>query len=726
MTRKLLLILWCFILLPLVLGDYNYSQVGGTDQDFVLGTGFFNSALASYDSYTRSVDRTGGTMPLVADLDGDGINEIIVLDGATFRLYHGKTLSIVDAYTSPYISGVPAVSVFDIDGDGTQELIIASQKSDIVQVLEYNGTHFFNKSVLSVAWSSGTYSGIKAFNCIEANKCLLVGSPNMRAGSGNGLFRAVFFNSTHRVDGLDLAIAPYTSFCVPNIPVVSVADYDGDGTQEFIFSYGVFGSGVDAVKIGFVSINASDEIVYEQEISRSCLELSDGLSSQTCDSIAAQNVFTAPLVFDLDGSSSNGLESVIGLMVASDEFKMYSYYADGSVMDNYPEVAHADGLILSNVMLFNAFTDTGRVDFCVMGYEAVERELDLCCASEQTGTIPQTKEFFFGLGNFYNLSTAAGNWERLAHATQHSTATIEGNNLDEVINSYGVFSLSYAGLNHLVLEFENPKSNAVVLSVDAEKVDREDLLVLSSTNLWYLDDKFSNTAAEISAYYVDPCIDHTWKENTTVEVRISAVDGEGDDVNVSAILYYGLSFNQTSAWSVAASGSTQVFNFVANETVGTATLRLRASDVRHPTEWDVIDLSVSVATTGISWGDGCVTDVEIGEVTNVSDIPADMTEDEKAEIREAILGGGLIPMNYAPLVSVLAIILLVVASALVLAQQGIRDGAVLLYLPLGVGVVSWLFFVCMGMIAGWTVIVAVLVGSATIGYKVYAGKSVVG
>ena len=185
-----------------------------------------------------------------------------------------------------------------------------------------------------------------------------------------------------------------------------------------------------------------------------------------------------------------------------------------------------------------------------LGYDQTANILDLLCASEQTGQIIETDEFTFDSGPFYNISFGYGDpWIPITHAGQQSTATTSGNNLNEIINSYGVFRLNFEGVNHLDLIWENPISNGAVISVDYEEVGREDMFVLTDTNIWYINDGFTNLGSNISSYYTNPCLDSTWKINTSVEVRITSTDDEGDLVNSRAIFYQGESNEQDSGWT---------------------------------------------------------------------------------------------------------------------------------------------------------------------------------
>jgi hypothetical protein len=59
-------------------------------------------------------------------------------------------------------------------------------------------------------------------------------------------------------------------------------------------------------------------------------------------------------------------------------------------------------------------------------------------------------------------------------------------------------------------------------------------------------------------------------------------------------------------------------------------------------------------------------------------------------------------------------------TAIGLAKLGV-DGAAIVYLTLGAGVVVWLFEVAFEMIPAWTVIVGVLLAGVAIGFKMWTG-----
>lgn len=670
MYFKVVSILFLILLVfPLTFAAVDYNETGNYDSYYQQGTGFFNDvqmqSSADYAMFTRAV--TGTKHPLVSDLDGDGVNEIIVLDDDTLRLYHvdvvDEQLDIVDAFAiaGDYYSNI---LVYDIDGDSRREIIVASEAAtnELIYILEYNGTTFGNQTNVNYS-SLGHDNGEILIKCRDTEMCMMAYIHDQTVGvNANATVSIATFNSSS-VSNEDNMLAGTASQqrCFPSVRSMAVADYDNDGNDEYIFSFPNYRhTAADAGEVYYIAyveqasngflttdliITIDDSVTNIDEvltggsgtICYNQLNFDDGTSDQT----TVGSIMTNPLVFDADGSSSNGLETIVGIMLDPDEFIMLSFESDGDKLDDYPEVFEADGKILSNVIRANVFPDSGDNDFCVMGYDNHDEEIDLLCASEQTTDIPETREFKLSVEGMYNITRTHDKYSNLVHAAQHSTDTTDGANLHEMICSYGVLQINWddtyaiqLGANILSLDliFENPQTDAAVISIDAAKAvvsgGREDLIVLTSTNVWYIDDKFVNSPAYISEYYNNPCLDSTWRINTSIETRITPVDDDGDRVGARAILYYGDSNEQDSGWSAnVSSGSTITFStFELNKTIGVGTLRLMARDVENPDTHDIIDLSFSVGLNGVEFGD-CTTEVELD---------TEEEEDEEDEL-EAIL-----------------------------------------------------------------------------------------
>ncbi len=601
-----------------VSAETTYNETGNYNNYYRQGTGFFNENI-NLDEITLSSRALTNPVytPLVTDLDNDGTNEIIVLDGSTIRLYHDSSLSIVDSFALDADNEFSNFITFDIDSDSKPEIIIAGRSTEFLYVLEYNGSEIFNQSKISFAALTRLTQSEIMIKCGKTQNCLmiypqLIGNPSANVN----VFRGIGFNSSEF--GGEVSIfpdqSPRTTWCFPKIMSMAYADYDNDETDEYIFSV----ASHEKMFIGYVNVH--DNLTAELEINITESDLFDTDETVNCIDINTGTILSSPIVFDFDSSSSNGLETVVGYMTSDDEFLMRIYNKFGNEERRHPAVLKSGGRIVSNPMLFNAFEDTGNNDYCIMGQdeEAVlhNDEIVLLCGSLTTSGL-NTKEFEFDISELGNITQDYEFWGVIAHAAQHSTITTSGTNLNELINSYGVFRLDTSIPNTLIHIFENPKLDAAVIPVDVEKAGREDLLVLQQDTLWYIDDGFTNSGGNISRYIINPCLDATWKINTSVEARVQVSDINNDLVSAKAYLYFGQSFVQEIDWTAnQSSGTTFTFPFTANHTVGSSILRIVGRDTGKPSENTTIDLSISVGLNGVEFGE-CETDS--GELLEVED-----------------------------------------------------------------------------------------------------------
>lgn len=616
----------------------------GNKKDFALGSGVFDADITPI-TFTRSINFPLWS-PLIADLDNDSINEIIVIDGNTLKLFQNKTLEILDTFnlgfTNPNRSSNPLI--FDIDGDGTLEFIIAEQGSDMLQIINYNGTSI---SGINIPILMTVADGETLISCESSNSCLMVVSEHSMIDTGtfNKLSVQAFNSTNFTGDILTLSIggpSNFRNFCFSSIRTLPFADIDNDGVNEFVLSY----LSVPQVSVPFdinmrvLSINESNSVVLEIGYTADdfgIFRFDTFDSGASCESTHAGTFFTSPYLDDIDGGSSNGIETVIGIMLTIDTYKMISYNSDGSFLDDYPEVTQADGVIISNIFKANAFTNTGLVDFCIAGFKDTTNILDVTCASEQTSSIPETREYPLSTVLLYNISNIYGQKHMLAHSGEHDGT----NSVTEVLLSYGVFELDnsgcFLGNCDLNLLWENPKGSSTLISVDLENVGQDDILALTSTNLWYFDDEFTNSPAEIDSYFINPCIDQTWKQNTSVEVRITPTDINSDLVRARSILYFGednLTVQDSGFSSFQTSGTTFSFSFIGNVTKTNANLRLIVTDFVNNNTNVTQDVSFSVGTEGVVKGD-CTTDVDLITVTENITI-VDVADEENNTIDTGI------------------------------------------------------------------------------------------
>lgn len=661
----LVLFLLLLLALPISFANTDYNETGNYDGYFMAGTGFFNDvemqSSADYSTFSRAID--GIMTPLIADLDNDGVNEIIVIDDNTIRLYNvdvlAEQLTIVDSLNI-YDGYYSNMLVYNIDGDEYPEIIIASEETsnEIIFMLQYNGSDFIIE--YQVPYTSLTHNtGEVLLKCADVNKCMIAYFyDQVSGGSADQTLRVAGFNTTNVYDQETvLAGGGFQQRCFPTIRNAQVVDYDNDGYNEYVFSFVNFNSALgdsgEQYHIIYVQQNPTASITFEKDkaITDSTVNIDEilggGSTSYICQNTVSYktgggttyigSILSNPLVFDIDGSSSNGLETAIAFMLDIDEFRIYVFKADGTELDHYPEINEVDGILISNMIRANIFTDTQNDDFCVMGYENNDQEIDLICASDQTSELYHSREFKMDISGLYNITQSYNQYHSLIHSAQHSTETTDGVNLNEIVNSYGVlevvwddiYKIEVPNVYTLNLLFENPKADATVISSDVENVGREDLLALTTTNLWYIDDKYTNSPAYISEYYNNPCLDATWKINTSIETRITVEDIDEDRVGSRAILYYGDSNEQDTGWTTnATSGTTFSFStFKINKTISVGTLRLMGRDVENPDDVDTIDLTFSVGLNGVEFGD-CTTDIELDVPDEAVTVPSECNTDD--------------------------------------------------------------------------------------------------
>ena len=640
---NLILIIGFLLLVPFSYANTDYNMSGGVNNYYQTGTGFFNTEVTA-TTYSRTVGVQRNT-PLVADLDGNGNNEIIILDGDSIELYRNKELDIVDSIDLGADQNSNMI-VFDIDGDNLTEIIVAQEVSQTIKIVEYNGTNIINQTDLDFSALDHLASSYVAIRCRDVNDCLIAYNNKISKSHGGGTageIHVAFFNSTAVINEVNLdTIGAGTSIhCLPTIRHIALADFDVDGDKDYIFTtIEVESGGVESVDIFYVDVAS--------QTPSEVLQIDDteivGVTETDAGCGAYDHLFTSPLVAELDGSLGNGLETVIGTQTDDDEYNLKVYDSGGNLEEQHPLLADADGILVSNVMLADVFPDSDNTDYCVVGYQTVTEEIDLLCGSLQDTFVSQN-ELEFSMDVPYNISEGDAIWNPISHMGQHSSETQEGKNIQELINSYGVSRLdlddcSVIGLGAdctLEVIFENPVGDSVLIPVDAEKVTavggREDLIALSSTNLFYIDDGFSNSAGEITSYTVNPCIDSTWKINTSVTITTIVEDDDLDTVSSKVILYEGDSNEQDSGFTDnVSSGTTNSFSFVANKTMGTGAIKLVGRDSENLDTLDEIDLTFSVSSNGLEFGD-CITEVSIApeeeeedEIVTVATLTVDASE----------------------------------------------------------------------------------------------------
>lgn len=620
MKKEVVFIVLFLLMFSSVVAD---SYVVANDNDGRGGDSLFNQGLTDTTVFSSTIDG-GSSAPLYANLDNSSLTEIIAWDGARIQLFQNKTLDLLDNFLTNLSSeSVKSTIITDLtDGARGRNIVITSDSSDGLFILNYSASGGLTSSVYQSIQSSGSNDGHRQIGCDnETGMCLVVGSARSMTG-GADFFRYHFFNTTFRTQ-TPHNIQPATTdeiFCGPRIRNMQVVDIDRDGVKEYIFTYAILdASGNDIIKLAIMQPDLQNGTAKRVTVTTVNGGDAADLSSDTdCAEIGGD--FTAPLVFDVD--SGGDKEIIVGFEVSSNDFVMHTFDRNGAELDRYPNVLNSQGTIISNIFRMNAFPDSpDGSDFCVFGHDSVENVLELLCASEQrTGT-----SFFFfpaldnsdfdfdltGFGGFVLPAETSKSYSAMAHSTQALQTLTDDVNLHEIVTTYGVFALASSETLKLdILKLINrfPRDNGTVIPIDIENTGFDDLLIYGTKNIFYVDDKFVNKGGKIFGYETDPCLEPTLaKGNVTtspMSVTITAKDDDNDNVRARAILYQGRAFAQDSGFSVNVSTGSEIsFSFVVNESVSNGVLRLIVTDVVNPSQEDVLDLPFSVASQGVRFGD---------------------------------------------------------------------------------------------------------------------------
>ncbi|MCK5613631.1 hypothetical protein KAR91_67825, partial [Candidatus Pacearchaeota archaeon] len=584
----------------------------------------------------------GNHVPLIADLNNDSTNEIIIMDGGTVRLYQNPSLDIIDSITllggSNLLYSPPIIN--DIDEDGFKEIIISNEETGNgnVSILEYNGTHFFLQQEIDFSdiYPSSGVTGIEnLISCsgertgTEERTCLYLVAET-RAGAD--ILRAISFNATERKQSSFSTLDSFVgeSYCFSSVASVVVADYDADNRDEFIFSTMIHREAADEIiDVRWVDVNSTGGINIEVEAEITGINPAVSLGVGVNCSGNQGRFFSSPVLGDFDGSSGTGLETVIGYNVDDDEYEMRVLSSSGSTLQVHPETVQSDGEIMGNPMISNVFGDTpeGR-DYCLFGQDVTDQQLNLLCGTLSTGytvnALPsETLQFVFDMPTgLFNLSNEYNNPSSISHMSQMQESNIDIGvgfvDPPELVIGHGVFQLGdesffdFFELKHPLTRIFSLDTERSCTVVDYEQIGASDLICTSDTTVTYINDNLVNGVAALSAFNESPCIDQLVGINSTFQVSLVPVDQnsfplEQDKVSTRVTLYDGNANEQVSFLGNTTSG-TRVFHLFEFPTAGinqsgVVNLKYETWDTAHPSTIDTISQTFIVANVGVRFGD---------------------------------------------------------------------------------------------------------------------------
>lgn len=622
-----------------------YPNIGGDDGDFNLGEGIFGSNI---NFITRGVGVSSETqVPLVLDLDGDGTNEIVLLDGNTIRIFNDSLGT--KATISTGIDGRKSNMIaFDIDGNdsGRKELILVGEENELVVIVDWDGTDLTIQNRFN--WSNPVYHQNKLLGgvhqggeviiaCESANKCLMAVSSNFGANFPFGNTTAVSFNSTGVIDFTLLKVGTVagTRFCSPYIKNMEVADLTGDGSLEYIWTWFNFdnaGGSTEEIELYAVNLDSNLKPVLQTGFPEIITGLPDESFSSTCSDQEVGKKFSPPTVYPVQGATTNQI--LVAFMNTDETFKIFLFDENGDFIDDFPEFTSGEGVLISNVFRGNFFPDSQDVDFCATGYENVENELQVVCASLISGdtiSISKTNRYVIDTSGLFNVDTTFAKYDTISHSTNHENTLSEcldvscaSADLDEVLSPYGLhrlvrtgFVCDVGGLCELEVVFANPFNvSGAFISVDVSNSGSEDLLLLTDTNLFLFDSLFEDLGGkiDISSIVIDPCVDAgAIQINSSISISFAVDDTDPvakaqlDKVFAQVSIYSNLAIEQISEVQGASTSGTTFFfggGLKLNETVsiGSGIIRLFGNDTGSD-DVDTFDIAFSVAETGVEQGD---------------------------------------------------------------------------------------------------------------------------
>ena len=131
--RKILLIVLAFILfLPVTFANFFYNQSGGQNNLYYGGNSLFNADLTEENALVtiETIDNPI-KVPLITEMNGNNIKEIVVLDGRNLLLYQNSSLDLADTLqlsSNPNVERFSNMIAYDIDNDNLNEIILAEEE----------------------------------------------------------------------------------------------------------------------------------------------------------------------------------------------------------------------------------------------------------------------------------------------------------------------------------------------------------------------------------------------------------------------------------------------------------------------------------------------------------------------------------------------------------------------------------------------------------------------
>ncbi len=512
----------------------DWNTTFGSDGTSEGGFGLFSGGL---NIITGQIGITSDQfIPIVTDLDNDGINEIIVIDGTTLKVFQNLTVISIDSISTGFTFPTAPFIVFDYDGDGSKEVLVAGQPitandttENKIRVYNLSNGDLQLESTLTYPSELDLYEKFQAdhvevaIQCAEINRCLLLFNPSGTVNADQHEIKATGFSSTGFGSVITIHTPPSsnTDFgCFPIPNHISVGDFNDSNKENFIFTLinvEDAGNDVGESSLYYVGVNSLlTPNVHNIANNSDVATFSGDVSITTCDGEFTSGQFTGQIghvltspTVDFFDTGSNDV-SIYGIITSDDTFKMVSYDESGSFKRDDPSLIDGSGLLVSNVFKGCFFPDTcaqnRQLDYCVAGYNKNGDSMDIVCSSFGTGESNlglglggKSKGYSVNTTELYNVSNAYDDWHNYGASADHDDTKYAGQkttgfsaiSLDEAITPYGVFRLNFEdttncnfGFCSATQVFSRPiDESGSLYSMDLDKDGLDELIGFSSSRL---------------------------------------------------------------------------------------------------------------------------------------------------------------------------------------------------------------------------------------------------
>ena len=172
----------------------------------------------------------------IGNVDGDPANEIVLSSGAVLEIT-GATVKSDGTVSSSVFTGYVPFVLFDVDGDGRQEVVTAGG---------WNSIQIYDVALGAIEWTITTPYDYRPVTFADVTGD---GRPELLWGDGQ-------WGSIHAVD-----LATHNElWSIPNpdhgVTRIAVGDTDGDGALEVVWGAGYTSSGEDRLHVASVTTRA--------------------------------------------------------------------------------------------------------------------------------------------------------------------------------------------------------------------------------------------------------------------------------------------------------------------------------------------------------------------------------------------------------------------------------------------------------------------------------------